>query len=156
MNEIKCVSKKIGLELYLWQYFNFLTRKPIQMVQITYIWLNEDISNQNYLLCEFFLWNGQKISWWKSCSFFGTSSLILLVSIWCKPPFEIKFDKFGQFTMLFSCGGGGHPTAHLARVPDIIHIRVKWEKFNCQYLRNFLTKFFTKIGFFNFHFFTFL
>ena len=83
---IKCVSKKIGLELYLWQYFNFLTRKPIQMVQITYIWLNEDISNQNYLLCEFFLWNGQKISWWKSCSFFGTSSLNLLVSISCTVP----------------------------------------------------------------------
>ena len=33
---IKCVSKKIGLELYLWLHFNFMTRKPIQMVQITY------------------------------------------------------------------------------------------------------------------------
>ena len=100
-----------------------------------------------------FLWNYQKISWWKSCSFFGTSSLILLVSIWCKPPFEIKFDKFGQFTMLFSCGGGGHPFPHLARVPDNNHIRVKWEKFNCQNLTNFLTKFFTKIGFFELLFF---
>ena len=34
--EVKCVSKKIGLELYLWLHFNFMTRKPIQMVQITY------------------------------------------------------------------------------------------------------------------------
>ena len=34
--ECKVCIKKIGLELYLWLHFNFMTRKPIQMVQITY------------------------------------------------------------------------------------------------------------------------
>ena len=82
--------------------------------------------------------------WCKSCSFSGTFSLILLISIWCKPTFEIKFDQFGQVTMLFWCRGGGHPPPplHLARVPDLTLIRDKWEKFNCQNLINFLTKFF--------------
>ena len=55
--------------MYLSLYFNFLTIKPIRMVQITNLWLNEDISAQNYLLCEFFRLNGQKSPWWKSCSF---------------------------------------------------------------------------------------
>ena len=32
-------QKKIGLDLYLLLYFNFLTRKPIQMALITYLWL---------------------------------------------------------------------------------------------------------------------
>ena len=140
--------KKIGLELYLWLYFNFLTRKPIQMVQITYIWLNEDISNQNYLFCEFFLWNGKKISWWKSCSIFGTFSLILLVSIWCQPSFKIKFDQFGQVTMLLWSGGDCHPSPDLERVPDVTHIRAKWEKFNCQNLTNSFDKIFYENWFF--------
>ena len=119
------------------------------MVQITYLWLNEDILAPNHLLCEFFLWNGQKNLWCKSCSFFGTFSLILLVSIWCKPSFEIRFDQFGQVTMLFWCRGGGHPSLHLARVPDLTLIRDKWEKFNCQNLINFLTKL---IGYFELQF----
>ena len=79
------------------------------MVQITYLWLNEDILAPNHLLCECFLWNGQKNLWCKSCSLFGIFSLIPLISIWCKPSFEIKFDQFGQVTMLFWCGGGSHP-----------------------------------------------
>ena len=58
--------------MYLWLYVNFLTRKSIRIVHITYFWLNEDISDQNYLLRDFFLWNGWKILWCKSCSFFGT------------------------------------------------------------------------------------
>ena len=140
--------KKIGLELYLWPYFNYLTRKPIRMVQITYLWLNEDISAQNYPLRQFFLWNGQKNLWCKSCLFFGAFSLILLISIWCKPSFEIKFDQFGQVTMLFWCGGGSYPSPRLTRVPDINLIRVKWKKFNCQNLTNFLTKLFYENWFF--------
>ena len=32
-------QKKIGLNLYLLLYFNFLTRKPIQIALITYLWL---------------------------------------------------------------------------------------------------------------------
>ena len=40
--------------MYLWLYFNFLIRKPILMVQIAYIWLNEDIIAQNYPLHGFF------------------------------------------------------------------------------------------------------
>ena len=35
----KVCIKKIGLDLYLLLYFNFLTRKPIQMALITYLWL---------------------------------------------------------------------------------------------------------------------
>ena len=35
--KIKSASKKIGLDLYLLLYFNFLTRKPIQMALITYL-----------------------------------------------------------------------------------------------------------------------
>ena len=139
--------------MYLWLYFNFLTSKPIQLVQITYLWLNEDISAQNHLLCKFFLWNGQKNLWCKSCLFFGAFSLILLISIWCKPSFEIKFDQFGQVTMLFWCEGGSHPpctwqgfqTSHLLGLNEKNSTAKIWQIF--------LTKFFTKIGFFELLFF---
>ena len=149
--------KKIGLELYLWLYFNFLTRKPIQMVLITYLWLNEDISAQNYLLCEFFLWNGQKNLWCKSCLFFGAFSLILLISLWCKPSFEIKFGQLGQVTMLFWCGGGIHPSRHLARVFKTSPLLGLNEKNSIAKIWQISWQIFSrKLVFLNFYFFTFL
>ena len=148
VTQLKCVSKKIGLELYLWLHFNFLTRKPIPIVQITYLWLNEDISAQNYLLCEFFLWNGQKILWCKSCSFFGIHFLNLLILIWLKPSFEIKFDQFGQVIMLFWCEGGSHPLCTWQGFQRSHLLGLNEKNSTAKIWQISLTKFFTKIVFF--------
>ena len=75
-------------------------------------------------------------------------SLIRLISIWCKPSFEIKFDQLGKVTMLFWCVGGCYPSPYLTKVPDVTLIRVKWEKFQLPKFDNFfLKKRFTKIVF---------
>ena len=134
--------------MYLWLYFNFLTRKPIQTVLITYLWLNEDISAQNYPLCEFFLWNGQKKLWCKSCLFFDAFSLILLISIWFKPSSEIKFDQIGRVTILFWCGGGSHPPCNWQGFQMSHLLGLNEKNSTAKICPIFLTQFFTKIVFF--------
>ena len=92
----------------------------------------------------------------KSCLFFGAFSLILLISIWCKPSFEIQFDQSRQVTMLFWCGGGSHPpctwqgfqTSHLLGLNEKNSTAKIWQIF----WQNFLQK----LVFLNFYFFTFL
>ena len=147
--------KKIGLELYLWLDFNFMTRKPIQMVQITYFDSMKIFQPKIIRFVNFSLKWSKKFMM-QVMFIFWRFSLILLISTWCKPSFEIKFDQFGQVTMLFWCGGGSHPpctwqgfqTSHLLGLNE----KNSTAKIEIFFWQNFLRK----LVFMNFYFFTFL
>ena len=102
----------------------------------------------NHPLCEFFLWNGRKILWCKSCSLFGGFSLILLISIKCKPSFENNLIDLSKLQCSSDveevatppCTWQWFQTSHLLGLNEKYSTAKIWQIF--------FTNFFTKIGFF--------
>ena len=130
--------------MYLWLHFNFMTRKPIQMVQITYFDSMKTSQPKIIRFVNFFFEMVKKIYDASHVYFLVLSPWLFWSLFDINLHLRLKLINLGNSKCSFDVG-----EAAILPTPDITLIRVKWEKFNCQNL----TKFFTKIGFFELLFF---
>ena len=122
------------------------------MAQIAYIWLNEDIIAQNYPLHGFFFEMVKK--------FYDASHVhfLALFTRFFWSLFDISLHlrwnliNLGKLQMLFWCRGGRHPYPHLARVPDITLIWLRWKNSTTKYWQIFWQLFLQKLFFLTFIF----
>ena len=123
------------------------------MVQITYLWLNEDISAQNYPLYEFFLWNGQKNYDASHVHFLALFPWFFWSLFDVSLHLRLNLINFGKLQYSFDVGEVATPPRTWQGFQTSNLLGLNEKNSTAKIWQIFLTKFFTKIGFFELLFF---